>query len=432
MILDTPFKLDTHFNDILNQLERSNDHHYITGKAGTGKSTLLNIFRKTSKKQIVVLAPTGVAALNVKGQTIHSFFGFPPKLMDPTEIRKRRRRKLYQKIQTLIIDEISMVRADIFDHIDLFLRKNREDNRPFGGVQVIIFGDLFQLPPVVATPFEKNYFKEKYETPYFFSAKVFQQGFVLRIIEMTRIFRQEERAFIRLLDTIRNNLADYDDLEYLNTRYQQPLMSEKLYITLSARNWKVNQINKQELAKIERPAFQYPATIHGQFDPKLYPADLILNLKVGAQVMLLKNDPGKKYVNGTLGEIALLDNDQIGVSIRNSDGNKELIGIEKSSWEIVKYTLSGEDNPVITTETIGVFIQYPIKLAWAITIHKSQGKTFEHVIIDLDQGAFAHGQTYVALSRCTTMEGIILPQRIRPQDIIVDPRIIEFHDQYLR
>ncbi len=433
MILKNPILLNENFNAILDELEKSQEHYFITGKAGTGKSTLLQLFRKSSRKKIAVLAPTGVAALNVRGQTIHSFFAFPPKLMDSRSIKKRKNRRLYKNLETIIIDEISMVRADILDHIDAFLRLNREIEEPFGGIQMIFFGDLFQLPPVVATQFEKHFFRTTYESPYFFNAKIIDQSAIeLRYIEMTKVFRQEERGFIRLLDNIRQGTCDYDDLEYLNSRTNPHFQRNEGYITLCSLNAIADRINKTELSKIEKDAYSYQARIDGLFEPRLYPTDFSLNLKIGAQVMLLKNDQGKRFVNGSIAIIETLTMDNVGISLLDESGKRQFIELEKANWEILKYKVSAENPSEINTEVVGIFNQFPIKLAWAVTIHKSQGKTFENVIIDLGTGAFEHGQTYVALSRCKTFEGIILSKPIQMKDIWVDPLVIDFYDNKIR
>lgn len=425
-----PFLLDKDFQQALDLMEKTERPLFVTGKAGTGKSTLLQLFRNTTRKKAVVLAPTGVAALNVKGQTIHSFFGFPPRLIDPRDIKKKKVRKLYQNLEVLIIDEISMVRADILDSIDVFLRVNREDRRPFGGVQLVLFGDLFQLPPIVASPTEQQYFQIYYQSPYFFSAKVFAQGFDMEIVELQHVYRQEQRHFLRLLDAIRLNRIDESDLEDLNTRFMPDFEPEDHYITLSARNATVDSINQRELSKIREPALYYTAFVGGEFNPQFFPTELRLELKIGAQVMFLKNDPERRYVNGTIGKIVELKPDRIVSQILKPDGGLEEIEVERAEWEILRYKLNESNPDKIETEVLGTFEQYPLRLAWAITIHKSQGKTFDKVIIDLGRGAFEHGQTYVALSRCRTLEGIVLRERLKPNDILTDERVVEFFEQH--
>lgn len=422
-------ELSDDFKYVLDNLEKEKTNLFVTGRAGTGKSTLLQLFRNTTHKKTVVLAPTGIAALNVKGQTIHSFFGFPPKPLDRSEIKKRRDRRLYKKMEVLIIDEISMVRADLLDNIDYFLRVNRENPYPFGGVQVVLFGDLFQLPPIVSSEAEKQLFEHYYDSPYFFSAKVFEEDFELDKVELRKVYRQENRYFLRLLDSIRLNQIDYDDLEDLNQRHLPSFEAEDFYITLSARNAKVASINKKEIDKIPYPAYLYQAAITGAFPLNLFPTEAGLQLKLHAQVMFLKNDPQKKFVNGTIGKVIKLEDDKVTIRIEE-DGQKREVEVEPMDWEIQKYKLHPDDPNKIETEVIGTFKQIPLKLAWAITVHKSQGKTFDKVIIDMGRGAFEYGQTYVALSRCRTLEGIVLKQPIKPRDIMTDERIIEWYESH--
>jgi ATP-dependent DNA helicase PIF1 len=443
-----PLELNADFQYALDTLEKTRKNLFITGRAGTGKSTLLHLFKNTTRKKCVVLAPTGVAALNVGGQTIHSFFGFPAKFIGPEDIKKRRDTRLYRQMEVLIIDEISMVRADMIDNIDRFLRINRDNFTPFGGVQVIFFGDLFQLPPVVSTPEEVQLFQTYYESPFFFSAKIFQEpvqkrrksvsedfdsldteAFALEGLELNKVYRQEARHFIRLLDSVRMNDIDYDDLDDLNERHKPNFNEKDYFITLSPRNAVVDEINNRELRSLTLEEFTYIAEISGGYEMKQFPTETALRLKMGAQVMFVKNDVKREYVNGTIGKIVTLEPHRIVVQTEDKDGSLRNIEVEKQTWEILKYKVNEGDNTKIDSESIGSFKQYPLRLAWAITIHKSQGKTFDKVIIDLTGGAFEHGQTYVALSRCRTLQGIVLKQKIRPQDIRVDERIIEFYER---
>ncbi len=435
-MLPPPILLSDDFKYVLDVLENTDRSLFITGKAGTGKSTLLQLFRNTTKKKVVVLAPTGVAALNVQGQTLHSFFGFPPRIISPSEAGRKVTRKdlqrIYKNLEVLIIDEISMVRADMLDGIDKFLRVNRENFRPFGGVQVVLFGDLFQLPPVVTNdPVERAYFKEYFESPYFFSAKIFQDpDFQWDMIELRKVYRQESRLFLRLLEAIRVNNLDHDDLEDLNERHEPGFVTTDGYITLCARNATADGINRRELANLQHSEHAFMADIKGQFDPSLYPTEAALRLRQGAQVMFVRNDmEERQFVNGTIGTITHLDAKNIVVETEDAGGKKRKIEVPLIEWEIIRYK-SGITGG-LDTETIGTFRQYPLKLAWAITIHKSQGKTFDRVLLDLGGGAFEHGQLYVALSRCRTLEGIVLRQRIRPQDVITDERVVEFYSQQL-
>lgn len=421
-----PIELSSDFNYVLDKIENTKESVFVTGRAGTGKSTLLQIFRNTTEKNVVVLAPTGVAALNVRGQTIHSFFGFPPKLLDPSQIRKRKNRALFKKIEVLIIDEISMVRADLLDNIDHAMRINRGSYEPFGGVQVIFFGDLFQLPPVVSSDIEAQVFTSKYSTPFFFSAHVITQGFDFETIELQKVYRQESKSFLKLLDSIRLNRLDYEDFEMLNARYTTIQQEASNIITLTATNYKAQTINQKKLAEIEAEESVYHSKTTGEYGNNYLPADEILRLKVHAQVMFVRNDPDRKFVNGTLGIVEELTASLIKVRVNDSEGRRT-IELTPAKWELIKYEIDEKDSEKIVAKTIGTFEQFPIKLAWAITIHKSQGKTFDTVIIDLGRGAFEHGQTYVALSRCRTLEGIFLKQPITQKDIIIDEKIVEYY-----
>jgi len=407
-------------------MEQTNQCLFITGKAGTGKSTLLAHFKQKSKKKVVVLAPTGVAALNVGGATLHSFFRLPPRPIHLDEVkalRSKKRLKLYQSIDTIIIDEVSMVRADMMDVIDRFMRLNgKETSKPFGGVQMIFIGDLFQLPPVVSSDEEAKLFTTTYQSPFFFSAKIFE---VLRmeLVELTKVYRQKEQDFLHMLNSIRNNQACSSDIQQINQRYQPQFESElkEYYITLTTTNQLASKINTAHLEKLSTPNHQFEGEIKGKFDKGTLPTDLSLSLKEGAQVMFVKNDSEGRWVNGTLGRIKKIKKDQIQVETPD----KISYTVKKAKWEIVTYQFE-EKMQTVTTEVTGSFTQYPLKLAWAITIHKSQGKQFDKVIVDLGWGTFAHGQLYVALSRCKTLEGLILKSQVRPKDVIVDNRVIAF------
>ncbi len=438
MLDRTPLQLNEDFKYALDVLDKTDRSLFITGRAGTGKSTLLQLFRNTTKKKIAVLAPTGVAALNVQGQTIHSFFGFPPRIITASEAARKTSQKnlqrLYKNLQVLVIDEISMVRADILDGIDKFLRVNRENFQPFGGVQVVLFGDLFQLPPVVTRdPIEAAYFQDYYETPYFFSAQVMKEAeFQLDMLELRKVYRQESRHFLRLLEAVRINEVDRDDLDDLNDRHEPQFVTSEGYITLCARNATADSINRRELQQLNTPEFEFLAEVKGNFDPALYPTEASLRLRKGAQVMFVKNDVVEKlYVNGTIGTITHLDQKNIIVETTEEGGKQRRIEVPLTEWEITRYTSSALTGG-IETEAIGSFKQYPLKLAWAITIHKSQGKTFNKVLIDLGGGAFEHGQLYVALSRCRTLEGIVLRKPIRLDDVITDERIVDFYGRAFR
>ena len=427
--MEKPLELSNDFKYALDLTEKEGRNLFITGRAGTGKSTLLRLFRNTSKKNVVVVAPTGISALNVKGQTIHSFFKFPAKPLSRGEVKKLRNRSIFKKIEVIIIDEISMVRADLLDNIDYFLRKNRENPLPFGGVQMIFFGDLFQLPPIVSTDVERQLFSGFYQSPYFFSAKVFEEGYEMEMFELKKVYRQDNRFFLRLLEGIRLNRTDFDDLEDLNERHLPNFKAEDFYITLSARNYTVDNINRRRIEAIPLPAQTYTAKITGEFPAHRYPTEAILQLKLDAQVMFIKNDPEKRFVNGTIGKVVKLEDTSITVLVEEGHEEKKYIEVSKVEWDILKYKEDPENPNKIDTDTLGTFTQFPLKLAWAITIHKSQGKTFDKVIIDMGKGAFEFGQTYVALSRCRTLEGIVLKQALRPTDIKTDERIVEFYEQ---
>ena len=422
-----PRILDKEFKEVLDQLENTKEHYFVTGRAGSGKSTLLALFSKTTKKRAVIVAPTGIAALNVGGQTIHSFFGFPPKMLHPKDITKRRNHYLYKNLDVLIIDEISMVRADMIDNIDLFLRVNRDADIPFGGVQLICFGDLFQLPPVVSTGFEKHYFKTTYTSPYFFSSKIIEHTIDLKMIELQKVYRQTEKFFVKLLDRIRIRTFDEDDVLMLNEQVGQEQEVDDLYITLCTINATANAVNQKKLNEIPSYSHFFQATVTGNFKASVYPTAEVLELKEGAQVMFVKNDPNKRFVNGSLGKIMKIGDGVINVLIKH-ENQESIIKVEKMDWEIIRYQIDEKNISRFKTETVGTFTQYPLKLAWAITIHKSQGKTFDQIKIDLGRGAFEYGQTYVALSRCRTLNGIALEKPIKPTDILVDPRIVDFYD----
>ncbi len=412
---------------ILDLLENSQENVFLTGNAGTGKSTLLDHFRKSTGKNIAVVAPTGVAAVNVKGETIHSFFGFPPSITPEKaeqEARTTKKAKIYRALEILIIDEISMVRADLLDSIDIFLKTVRKNNLPFGGVRVIMVGDLLQLPPVVMSQ-EKAALDSLYETPYFFSSSAFSSLFgglysQLKFIELETIYRQTEKHFIDLLNKIRNRQLADQDLDSLNS--EGDYIDD--HIILTAINEQADRINQTRLDEIDGPVYSFHATRQGDFSVGHSPAAETVFLKTGARVMLLNNDPLDRWINGTTGTLFRADKDNVYVKI---DGG-EMEKIEPVTWKSYKTIFNPEKNTLDVQER-GSFKQIPLRLAWAITIHKSQGKTFDKVAVDLGRGAFAHGQTYVALSRCTSLSGLKLLSPITHQSIIMDPRVISFLEQ---
>jgi len=419
-------------------MEKTKESVFITGKAGTGKSTLIELFRNKTTKKIVVLAPTGVAALRIKGQTIHSFFYFPPKRIDKNEnVEKLSNKKLevIEEVETIIIDEISMVRADLMDGIDYSLRLNRDIDKPFGGVQMIFVGDLYQLPPVVTGDLAK-YFNDQegiYKSPWFFSSEVIRHKDKfyksLKFIELTRIFRQDEKEqkqFIDILNSLRvNNISD-EQLDMLNTRFKigQKTPPNEIRLTVCTKNNYANNFNNKKLANIQQLEYVYEASVSGSYLKKnkdSYPTEPHLKLKKGAQVMMVKNDKDKHWVNGSLGLVDSLTEKNVYVKIDHG-----VYAVERETWNEIEYKYDAK-NKKITYEVVGTFTQYPIVLGWAFTIHKSQGQTFDKVSI-MAQGAWEHGQVYVAVSRCKTLEGIKLETTIRRSDIHVKSVVTNFLD----
>ncbi|MFH0839828.1 MAG: AAA family ATPase [Candidatus Omnitrophota bacterium] len=423
--LPTDLDMNDEFKSAFDLMENTRECLFITGKAGTGKSTLLKYFKANTGKKIIVLAPTGVAAINVGGQTIHSFFRLPPKIIQKDTIKRLRDKSLVENLDMVIIDEVSMVRADIMDGIDYALRLNRGRMKiPFGGVQMVFFGDLFQLSPVVENE-AKELMEELYPSPYFFSAKVFNDCHI-RAIELSTIYRQKDSSFMELLNRVRNKEYAKADLDTLNNRVQKDAAVSKKDTTviLTTTNRLASTINQDRLSGLSGKEITYEATATGKFEESAYPTDTSLKLKKGAQVILIKNDPAKQWVNGTLAKVVALSNDSVVVDINGRTCDVPIV-----KWQKIEYSYD-EDEDKIEDEVVGAFAQYPIKLAWAITIHKSQGQTFDKVIIDLGHGAFTHGQLYVALSRCTCLDGIRLKRPVTPRDIIFDRRIYEFKSRF--
>lgn len=415
------------FEKAMRLMENSEDHVFITGKAGTGKSTLLRHFRSSTKKNIVVLAPTGVAAVNIQGQTIHSFFKFSPTTTMDTVRRYQGNpaHNIYKKIDALVIDEISMVRADLFDCVDKSMRLNGRDSKlPFGGAQLILFGDMYQIPPVVPA-IEREIFESYYKSPYFFSSRSFQ-NISLETIELDKIYRQNDPQFIDLLNAIRNDQCSSQDLETLNNRVDRNfhLTPDSPYICLTPRNFTAERVNDSMLKMIKAPQYSFEAHIKGSFGREYYPAPSTLYLKEGARVMMVNNDVDKRWINGTMATILkiLPLREHAEISVRLDNG--KIHSIKPNTWEVSKFVI---ENNRIEAATMGQFRQFPMILAWAMTIHKSQGKTFEKVLLDLGRyGVFSPGQVYVALSRCTSLEGIILTESIHPRSIWVDEAIAQF------
>ncbi|MCA9375180.1 AAA family ATPase [Candidatus Dojkabacteria bacterium] len=400
----------------------------ITGKAGSGKSTLLKYFRENTDKNLAIVAPTGVAALNVQGETIHSFFRFKPNTY-LEDIKAVRDRSLYKELHTLVVDEVSMLRVDLLDAIDRFLRINRgKKDIPFGGVRMVFFGDLYQLPPVV-TREDKETVLNGYRSPYFFENEGINQ-LGMKVFTLEKVFRQEEGEFLSALNRVRTGKFSDDDLDLLNQRVESnfdPDYSEGV-VYLTVTNAIAQEINEYKLNELITEEVEFNAEVTGEFNTSACPAEEKLLLKAGAQVMFLSNDPEKKWVNGSIGRV--LDVYQNGeeniVSVALSSG--EIVEVASYTWENYKYVVNQDGK--VSADKIGTFRQLPLKLAWAVTIHKSQGKTFEKVYIDLGNRAFAHGQVYVALSRCPTLAGIQLKRPIRSTDIIVDSAVRNWSESH--
>jgi hypothetical protein len=433
-------KENVQFNAAMEFVLKTEKLVYLTGKAGTGKTTFLKTLLKKSEKNSVVLAPTGVAAINAGGQTIHSFFQIKPALYIPGDRRLRtvadpfeedkstiyenfryfkNKLELFAGLELLIIDEVSMVRCDLLDVIDRLLRVFRKNEfEPFGGVQVLLIGDAYQLAPITR-PDEWNILREFYATPYFFGSKVIQENKPF-YIELKKIYRQNDKQFISLLNKIRTNDVDYDDLEALNTKYDASFSNYSNHIILATHNAIVENTNNKRLADLETSVKIYEASVTGTFTENNFPGDKLLQLKEGAQIMFTKNDKSKRFYNGKIAKIKKLEDNKITIE---TDGKKNIV-IERETWENIKYKWN-ETERKIEEEITGTFKQFPLRLAWAITIHKSQGLGFENVIVDAG-ASFTAGQVYVALSRCTSFDGLVLRTKIPRRAIFTDHQVLEF------
>lgn len=404
---------------------------FLTGKAGTGKTTFLHYIRQHTHKQVIVAAPTGVAAINAGGVTLHSLFQLPFEAFVPNFEGKRKldyhfrvrksKVEMFRELELLIIDEVSMLRADTLDAIDVTLKRFRGTSKPFGGVQVLFIGDLFQLPPVVHND-EWDNLKAYYRSPFFFDAQVLQNN-QLTCVELTKVYRQSEQSFVDILNRIRVNQAISADFDYLNKRYQPnfQITRENRYIVLTTHNYRADRINEEELSKLSGKSEVFTGVVKGDFSDNALPTEMDLRLRVGAQVMFVKNDSSdkKRYYNGKLAEVTSVKKNSI--NVRFEDGLE--MTVEPETWRNVRYTMNEANE--IQEEEIGSFSQYPLRLAWAVTIHKSQGLTFDRVVIDAGQ-AFATGQVYVALSRCTSIEGIVLYSRIDPKAVLSNEDVALF------
>ena len=405
-------------------IANTNSSFFLTGRAGTGKTTFLRNVQKMVNKQFITLAPTGVAAILAGGETIHSFFGLPMDVCTPGTMGKMSEARILTLLHTntIIIDEVSMVRCDIIDAIDYTMRKTLRTSLPFGGKQVIFVGDMFQLPPVVKQGAEHDLMRDLYHTDdcFFYKADVIKRMRMVKI-EFQKVYRQEDESFLGILENVRLNKTTPENLMHLNERVCQPTKEDGLIITLTSLNKTADSINQRCLAEINAEEYIYEGTVNGKFEEKRFPVDKILRLKIGAQVMFTRNDPNRRWANGTIGTVSKLSKDEIQVTI----GNGETYVVPNCSWESYCYEYDKE-NRKMTKEKIGSFTQYPLRLAWAITVHKSQGMTFDKMYLDLSRGIFAAGQLYVALSRVRTLDGLFLSHCIIPQYAHTSKEILSY------
>jgi len=428
-------------NDSLFDLaEHTSRSIFLTGKAGTGKTTFLNDFTRRTRKKFIVVAPTGIAAINAGGVTIHSMFGLPLRTFVPTLERidqnlannipdlmshfryRKDKLKLLREVEIIIIDEVSMLRADVLDMMDFSLRHVRRNQQKFGGVQMLFIGDLYQLPPVVR---DEHFLKNYYNSPFFFDSYALQE-LPLITIELTKVYRQKDEDFLEILNAIRNGNPYEIDFEKLNERYLPDFEpTDEPYVYLTSHNRMADEINQRKLKELKGKSYFFNAKITGDFRENQYPNDEMIELREGAQIMFIRNDASgeRKYFNGKLAEVIYIDDEEIRVKIDNGDENYKL---KREVWEQKIYTLDDEKN--IQEDVLGSFEQFPIRLAWAVTIHKSQGLTFDRLIIDAGK-SFASGQVYVALSRCRTLEGIVLKSKITRDVIFSDHRVGNFQEE---
>jgi ATP-dependent exoDNAse (exonuclease V) alpha subunit len=407
----------------LNYLREGEGHLFVTGRAGTGKSTLLVALRELLAEELVVLAPTGLAAVNVSGQTIHSFFGFPPRLIRSDDIKRSRNGRVMRRLKFLVIDEVSMVRSDLLWAIDQSLRINRGRPRePFGGVRLALFGDLHQLPPVVNEAEVGEHLESTFGGPFFFSIAALREGAGTALIELSEVFRQKDEALLNVLNRIREGDAGDEDLGILNARVHpiRALSEGEPYVILTPTNAAAGRINAAYLAALPGAPIPFKASTTGEFNPAAQPTDEMLLLKPNAKVMLLRNDADRRWVNGTIARIARLEEDRVWAEVGGEQHE-----IEPVTWESRRYAFDKAADKIVET-VAGTFRQLPLRLAWALTIHKSQGLTLDKVYIDLGRGTFAHGQAYVALSRCRTLAGLALARQLKPTDILFDPAAMDY------
>ncbi len=403
---------------VMDVLENSRANVYLTGRAGTGKTTLLKSFVARHRETTAVLAPTGIAAVNAGGQTVHSFFRLPPRLIEPSDVKRIRYARALRAIDTLVIDEVSMIRADVMAAIDLSLRLNRDVDAPFGGVQMVLVGDPYQLPPVIEQGLS-GYLEETHGGSYFFSPPAFRDG-NFRLIELTEVFRQSDPVFLDILAGVRSGEMDQNQNEILSAQVSalDPVSASQTHVVLTGTNKAAFDINHRRLEALPGNAMAYEARVNGEFDQRLFPTESPLYLKPKARVMMLKNDPDKRWVNGTLATITRIAQNSMYIDIDGAEHE-----VEPASWERIKYGYD-DTKKELKKDVVGTFKQYPLRLAWALTIHKSQGQTLDKVYIDLRRGLFAHGQAYVALSRCRTLEGLALSRPLQARDLNMDRRAL--------
>ena len=404
-------------------IREASSHLFITGRAGTGKSTLLKCLARAIGDRSVTLAPTGLAAVNVGGQTIHSFFAFPPRLIRPDDIKRSRNGRVMRKLDVLIIDEVSMVRSDLMWAIDHALRLNRGRPRePFGGLRLLLFGDMHQLPPVVQEAEVQHHLEDAHGGPFFFNHSALRDAPGTVLLELEQVFRQKDEKMLRLLNAVREGDASEAELEELNERVNpvRTLQEGEPYVILTPTNAAASRINRAYLDALPGTPQAYQASVAGEFQPSAHPTDETLVLKVGAKVIMLRNDADRRWVNGSIARVARLTENRVFVEM----GGREY-EVEPASWENRRYAFDQVENKIVET-VAGSFKQFPMRLAWALTIHKSQGLTLDKVYIDLGRGTFAHGQTYVALSRCRTLEGLALARPLRTSDLNFDRGAIDY------
>ncbi|CCB67848.1 MULTISPECIES: ATP-dependent RecD-like DNA helicase [unclassified Hyphomicrobium] len=407
--------------------EENSGNLFVTGRAGTGKSTLLKALRDAYEDRMVVLAPTGLAAINIGGQTIHSFFGFPPRLIQDNDIKRSRNGRVMRKLDFVVIDEASMVRSDMMWAIDKALRVNRGRPRePFGGARLLLFADLHQLPPVVQEREVLAHLTEEHGSPFFFSIPALREGAGTALLELEQIFRQTDDALIHVLNAVREGNVSDDDLAFINKRVSpiRTLSEGEPFVILTTTNAAAKRINTAYLEALPGRANRFDANITGEFAANVQPAETALELKAGAKVMMLRNDPDRRWVNGTIARVSRLTEKQIFIEVSGKEYE-----VEQVAWEHRRYAFDQSQEKIVET-IAGTFKQFPLRLAWALTIHKAQGLTLDKVYIDLGSGTFAHGQTYVALSRCRTLEGLVLARPLTRRDIMFDPSAVGYRDVF--